>query len=364
MKTLILTAADLKLLVQRVGIHHVMDQLIESLLESFANYDAATTEIPNRTGFYYDTPRTGLIEWMPLYHHVGQDGGRVLMKMVGYHPFNPSACQLPTILSTFSTFDTDTGHLLSMVDGTLLTALRTGAASAVASRLLARPDSQVLGLVGCGAQAVTQLHAVSRVFDLTEVLIQDVDPQIEDSFLRRSEGLLPAGAVLKQVPIEQLIEESDIVSVATAVPVGAGPVFHNVVTKPWLHINAVGSDLPGKFELPLELLQQSFVCADNPEQACREGECQQLGPETLATGLAKIARAPNDYVELQAQRTVFDSTGWALEDHVITELVLDWAQQHDLGAKLEVEIVPDDPWNPYDFLTGEAELRPPVRKLA
>ena len=82
---------------------------------------------------------------------------------------------LPTIIATIGAYDAVTGHMLALTDGTFATALRTGAASGVASRVLARPESSVLGLIGCGAQAITQLHGMLRSFDIRQVLYHDVD---------------------------------------------------------------------------------------------------------------------------------------------------------------------------------------------
>ncbi len=353
METLILSNSELHSLVRHVGVDRLMSELIDRLATAFSAYDSAEIEIPSRTGFYYDDPTTGLIEWMPLF----QRSGRVLMKMVGYHPANPNSRNLPTILSTFSTFDTETGHLTSLVDGTFLTALRTGAASAVASQLLASPDSRVLGLIGCGAQAITQLHALSRVFELRQILIYDIDRAVESSFANRAAGVLPHGASLRAASVDQLLAEADLLCVATAVDVGKGPVFDATETKPWLHVNAVGSDLPGKTELPLALLNSCFICADNPEQARLEGECQQLAADGVAVALSEIARHPELFTEVPTRRSIFDSTGWALEDQVVMDLVLEWAEELAIGTRTQVESIPSDPWNPYDFLQESLRLR-------
>ncbi len=130
-------------------------------------FDPGRHVIPVRDGFDYQQPQIGLIEWMPAL----ASGEAVTVKMVGYHPQNPLHLNVPTILSTVLWFDVTTGHLQSVMDGNLLTAIRTGAASAVASKVLARPDAEVLGLIGCGAQSVSQLHALSRVFKLRQVLL-------------------------------------------------------------------------------------------------------------------------------------------------------------------------------------------------
>lgn len=346
MNTLLLSNRDLQYVVRRVGIDRFMDELIERLTTALKSFDAERTEIPVRTGFHYESPVPGLIEWMPLLHK----RSRVLMKVVGYHPDSPSTLQLPTILSTLSQYDPRTGHLIALVDGAFLTAMRTGAASAIASRLLAAPNSTTLGLIGCGAQAVTQLHAIGRLFRIEEVLIHDIDKAAMATFRRR---VGPFGAdriPIRQRPISELIARSDILCVATSVAVGQGPVFDNCQTKPWLHINAVGSDFPGKIEIPKPLLLNSFVCPDTLDQALREGECQQLTAEQIGADLVRVAVAPGEFQAIQNRISVFDSTGWALEDQVALDLLLGYARNFAVGTEVPVECISADPRDPYEFL--------------
>jgi ornithine cyclodeaminase/alanine dehydrogenase-like protein (mu-crystallin family) len=345
-KTLLLAPRDLRELVDRVGLDRLMDELIEEVMAAFASFDERTMEIPSRSGFSYETPFPGLIEWMPLL----EIDASVLMKVVGYHPMSPGLQHLPTILSTFSLYDTATGHLSALVDGTLLTAMRTGAASAVASRLLARPDSATLGLIGCGAQAVTQLHAIGRRFDLRETLFFDVNATACDSLPARAAGIVSESNRLRQTPVEEIVGRADILVVATSVPPGRGPVFEPCQTRPWLHINAVGSDFPGKTELPRTLLNENLVFPDNLAQARCEGECQQLDGNVAPIEIVQIARRPEAFRHVQGQRTVFDSTGWALEDYVAMELVLRHARALGLGSEIEIQCVAEDPHHPYEFL--------------
>ena len=110
-----------------------MDLMIERMRSRFVEHDPDTVEARSRDGFRYDKPALGLIEWMPT-HEIG---GPVVIKMVGYHPTNPTQRTLPSVLATSSMWDTETGHLLAVADATLLTAVRTGAASALATETLA-----------------------------------------------------------------------------------------------------------------------------------------------------------------------------------------------------------------------------------
>lgn len=350
-KTLILSGDDVIRIVEKFGIDHLMDSLIERLTNAVQNFDTSKTEIPIRSGFNYQTENPGLIEWMPVY----KKGKEVVIKVVGYHPQNPDNFNLPTILSSISSYDTKTGHLIGIADGVLLTALRTGAASAVASRLLAKPESAVLGLIGCGAQAVTQLHALSRIFKFSEVLIYDIDQKSMDTFKDRIE-MLDINMDIKTSSIQDIIETSDIVCTGTSIEVGTGPLFQYRTSKPHLHINAVGSDFPGKTELPKELLLQSFVCPDFFEQAKIEGECQQLADNEISPDWVEVLQNTSDFAAIKERISVFDSTGWALEDQVVMDLFLDLAEEFNIGLEVAIENVSEDAKNPYHFLMKAVEV--------
>ena len=151
-----------------------------------------------------------LVEWMPIH----EQGKEVVIKLVGYHPMNPKFYGVPTIVSTISKYETRTGHLAGLMDGVVATSMRTGAASAVAAKHLAHADSTVLGLIGCGAQAVTQLHGLSRVFDLTKVYYYDIDPETVGSFRERC-AALELELQFEPLSIDTIIRDSDIVCTAT-----------------------------------------------------------------------------------------------------------------------------------------------------
>lgn len=344
MKTRILDRHHIGRIVAEVGADALMDEAIRALDATIAGLDDTTVDRA-RDGFRYSTPEPGLVEWMP----VMRVGEQVTIKVVGYHPTNPARRGLPTIVATVGVYDTRTGHLEGLVDGTFLTALRTGAASAVASRVLARPDAARLGLVGLGAQAVTQAHAMARTFPLTHVLIADTDPDAVASFPIRTERLLPPGAVVEEASVETIMATADIVCTSTSIDPGAGPLFDDLHTPAWQHVNAVGSDLPGKTELPRALLTRSLVCPDHLAQARLEGECQQLADHEIGPTLADVLADPGRHHRHRQERTVFDSTGWAVEDLVAVELLLGHANRLGLGVLLEIEDLGGDPRDPYDI---------------
>ena len=346
METLVLSSDDIRRIVNGVGLDSLMDEVIDVLESTFREFDPNRTLATPRQGFQYEDPCPGLLEWMPAFE-VGQ---RVTIKLVGYHPTNPGLRGLPTILSTLCVFETDSGHLAAVMDGTLLTALRTGAASAVASRILARTESKTLGLIGCGAQAVSQLHALSRVLPLEEVLFYDVDSAALESFVDRVSFVRGGSLRLALASPGRIVHSSDVICTATSVGIGEGPVFEDEGCRPWLHVNAVGSDMPGKTELPRSLLARSLVCPDFREQAMSEGECQRLNESEIGPDLVEIVKRPDAFARARKETTVFDSTGWAIEDHVSLGVILAHAVAANLGTRVQIEGVSHDPRDPYDFL--------------
>ena len=296
---------------------------------------------PARDGFRRGRDGSGVLEWMP--HH---DPGRsVTIKTVAYTPSNPTERGLPTILGMVTRFDdVRTGGLVAVSDGVLLTALRTGAASAVARRLLAIPDSRVVGLVGAGAQAVTQLHALSRVFELDRVLLHDINPDHAESFPDRVAFL---GLDVRLATVRAIEESCDIICTATSVAIGGGPVLPGGALRGHARLNAVGSDLPGKTELPLALLRRAVVCPDHVGQARREGECQQLEDSDIGPDLMTLCAHPELASGYCQGLTVFDSTGFALEDHVALDVILEYAAKLGVGRRMKVEFMPANALNPY-----------------
>lgn len=350
MRTTILTASDVRNITQNVGIHQIMRDLISRMESEFQGYDKRTYVAPARDGFCYQNPNLGLIEWMPIRESEKQ----ATIKLVGYHPQNPSEFSLPTILSTISLYDLRTGHLEGIIDGTFITALRTGAASAVASHYLARPDSSCLGIIGCGAQGLSQLHGLLSLFDIRQVKFFDIDPTSNDSFARRASGLLNRNEIeFIASDIATIVESADILCTATSIPNNRRPLFQTFRTQSHLHVNAVGSDFPGKIELPQQLLRDSLVCPDFLDQALKEGECQQLANHEIGPELVTIVQNKADYEAHRDRLTVFDSTGWALEDHIVANMFMELGDAMNLGTEMEIESLSEDPKDPYAFLSKQ-----------
>ncbi len=352
--TLVLTRTVVEETLSHFGLDNVMRRLVTRLEKAMVSHDPERTITPARSGFHYDAPHAGLIEWMPI-HERGRD---VTIKVVGYHPENPAAYELPTIVSTISAYDTATGHLSCIMDGVLPTAMRTAAASVIASRRFARPDSRTLGIIGCGAQAVAHVHALSLYFNFDRILCYDIVPKSRQSLSDRC-AQFGISAKLEESTIPEILQEADMLLTATSIDVGAGALFQKMDHQPHLHVNAIGSDFPGKTELPLSLLHAAVVCPDFLPQAIIEGECQRLESHQIGDDIVAVCKSPESYDHLRESLTVYDSTGWSLQDQVVLRLFAELAAELGLGEYLEIENMSGDASNPYDFLRPRQEMISP-----
>ncbi len=344
--TRVIGAGDLARIVEHLGLDSLLDELIARLEQALQRHDEEITTTFDRAGFHYRKPDLGLLEWMPAM----EVGRRVVIKTVGYHPTNPVQRALPSVLATTALYDTSSGRLLAVCEATVLTALRTGAASAIATDLLARPGRITVGVVGCGAQAVAQVHAVSRIREIDRVIAVDTDAEVAATLAER---LAFTGLAVETVGPEQagvLLDEADVICTCTSVDPGAGPVLPDGDHRPWLHVNAVGADFADKVELPVAHLRRSLVVPDVVSQCKAEGECQQLSDDEIGPDLAHLVRNRDDAGAASTRPTVFDSTGWSLEDLVALELVLEHAEALDLGVVVDLQAAAPDPYDPYGVL--------------
>lgn len=337
----ILSDADVHRVVAAYGADFIMDRLIEGISDGFKSIARGEIVHSRRTGFSQDH---NLIEWMP----VRDRSDNVVIKVVSYFPKNPDDYALPTIGAMIVRADFRRGQITEVVDGRLLTAMRTGAASAVASRYLATSDSATLGLIGCGSQSVTQAHALCRVLPIKCILAFDIDAESVASLTQRLSFL---GLPIRVVNTDEIERHSDIICTATTLPVGAQPVLSARYLRQHVHINAIGSDFPGKIELPPALTRTVFVATDCLEQARSEGECQSLTEVQIASSrcveLQTVVSCPARFENLRSEQTIFDSTGIAMEDATALELICELARQACFGREYAADERASDSKNPY-----------------
>ena len=252
-------------------------------------------------------------------------GARASVKLVSYMPEN-AARGLPTIHAVVVVFDTASGEPLAVLEGSTLTAMRTGAASGVGTRLLARVDARVLALFGVGAQAAWQVRAVMAARPIEELRVFARTESRRDSFATAMQQELGPGIRVVAAPsAEAAVREADVICCATT---SSEPVFSAGWVSPGTHVNAVGSFRLGMIELPPELFASaSLVAVDSHEAALEEA-----GDLVAALEAGLLGR--NAFVEIggiepswagtrdRSAVTVFKSVGLAIQDVATAELVM------------------------------------------
>jgi ornithine cyclodeaminase len=257
------------------------------------------------------------------------------LKAGGYWPGN-AARGRANHQSVVLLFDPDSGQAAALVGANHLTGLRTGAASALAARHLARPEATVLGLIGTGGQAIFQFRAALGVRPITRVLAWDPSEANLNAFAKAVSG---HGLAFAAPGIEGVARQADIL--ITVTPSRAVLVRQDWI-RPGTHISAMGADTAGKQELEPELVAGATLVVDDPEQAITIGECQhayrlglisrdRLGMTLGAVVSGAFARASADEI------TLFDGTGVALQDLAVAELAYRRARERGLGFECEMQ---------------------------
>lgn len=296
----------------------------------------------------------GKAELFPIITHSFEDGvsefdiksgsmdgaGIFGMKLVSAFECNDKY-NLPRLTGTILVFDRETGMLKSMMDGGLITNMRTGAAGAVGCKYLARPESEVLLLVGTGAQGPVLLEATLQVMkNIKKILICNPrSPQKVEGFIKSVNEKLRTAIPMEAVTdLENAARSADII--LTAVPSRDGVIEADWV-KPGTHLSCIGSDMEGKQELEVALMGRAKVFCDDLTQVINVGECEKavkqgiLKPENI-TEIGDVILGKVSGRDSAEQITIFDSTGIGLQDLMVASKVTDTALSKGFGTKMSM----------------------------
>ena len=233
-------------------------------------------------------------------------------KLVNFYP-NNGARGLPTHLAIIALFRSDTGEPLAIMDGRLITELRTAAVSAVATRLLSSPDARRLAILGSGVQARAHVRALSLVRNFDEIRIWSRSPQHAKLLADEIGGIATSA--------EEAVRDADVVVTVTN---SAEPVLRGKWLKPGVLINAVGAVGPKRRELDDDAMRGAFV-VDSREAALQESGDMLLAGANIYAELGELLAATKPKPETEI--TVFKSLGLAVEDLAAAKLVLDAARK-------------------------------------
>ncbi len=314
-----------------------MARAIDIMKDVYVQVSSGQAVIPIRIPLAVEK-HSGVTLVMPAY--LAGSGG-LGAKLVSVFPRNRER-GLPTINALVVLVDDRTGVPLAILEGSYLTALRTGAAAGAATDLLARTDSTTLALFGAGVQARTQLDAVAAVRAVRKVWVYDTDRRAAEAF--RAEMAGPGGSSSGDVEVapspERATAEADIVSTATT---SSRPVFRDADLKPGTHINAVGSFKPDVQEIPEETVVRAKVVVDSREAALAEtGDLiiplarGTIGPNHIHAELGEVLAGRAAGREADDEVTLFKSVGLAAQDLAVAQAVLAEADRLGLGTSVEL----------------------------
>ncbi len=307
-----------------------MKDVIPAVETAFRERGNGNVEMPPKMYIMYPT---GDLRVMPAYlKNLKQTG----LKAVTVFPNNPKEKNIPTVLATVILVDTESGAPLAVMGGSWLTAMRTGAAGAIATKHLAKKGAKNIAFVGTGIQAHTQLMAHKEVMKIERVYAVDANAESAKKFVEFAESL---GLHAEVADGEGACKNADVL--VTTTPVHQ-PIVKNEWIHPGMHINAIGADAPGKEELDPEIMKRAKIVIDDWEQASHSGEINVpvskkiVTRENIAAELGDIVAGKKNARSGDEDITIFDSTGLGIQDIVTASIVLEKAKAHNKGIRVKL----------------------------
>jgi alanine dehydrogenase len=329
MKTLILSEEDVKKVLS-------LGEVTDAVESAFRMKWLGHAQMPPKQ-YLFMKKYNGDLRTMPAYL---EENDAVAVKVVNSHPENRKKHGLPTVMATIILVDPRTGAPEAIMGGTWITALRTGAAGAIAAKYLANPNPKTVGIVGAGTQARTQLMGLEHVFGtIEEVRVWDRTEKAALKYAEEMKSKYDQEFIYPVKSVRNAVQGADIIVTAT-------PSRKPLVSAEWVdegtHINCIGADAPGKQELDPAILVKSKIVVDDWSQSCHGGEINV----PLAKGTIKKEDVWGDICEIVAglkqgrtspdEITVFTSTGLAIQDAAAAKLVYQKALKQKIGEQIDI----------------------------
>jgi len=313
-----------------------MGECISAVEEAFRELTLGSAVMPHRVTI--PMPEQG--GWLLVMPAFLAHAGSLTTKIVTVFPQNFTLHNIPNVLAAIVLNDVENGRVEAVMEGSQITAMRTGAVSGVATKHLARDDASRVGLFGAGVQARKQLQAIREVREIESVSVYDTDKELAKSLAAEASA---DGAVTVSVAKgpDEVVQNSDIIVTATTSP---SPVFDGHLLQPGTHINAIGAFTPSTREVDSETVSKCKIVVDSIEAALeeagdiiiplkegiiqRQNICAELGE--IVTG-RKRGRTSTE------EQTLFKSVGLGVQDAAVAKLVLQKAQSLEVGTQFDFE---------------------------
>ncbi|HLN83350.1 MAG TPA: ornithine cyclodeaminase family protein, partial [Candidatus Binatia bacterium] len=260
------------------------------------------------------------------------------MKVVTYFQQNP-ARDLPAILATIMLFSADTGKIIAIMDGSYVTAIRTACASAMATKVLANPESKVVGILGAGVQARAHIEALTRVRNIGAFKIYSPSGVSAAKLQEEMRGRIDS-AIEVVSSAEQAVRDADLVVTVTT---AKEPIIKADWLKPGTHINAVGSHRPDLRELDGATLARAKVVVDS--RAAIMAECgdillaideRSIAPSVVHAEIGEVLAGTKPGRTDESEITLYKSVGIAVQDVAAAHLVYHKALKQRVGTTVQI----------------------------
>jgi alanine dehydrogenase len=292
-------------------------------------------------GRYYMDPKGHIVlakypgEWEAMPSYI-EEPEAAACKWVSIRERNRAKFDLPTVFSILIYTHPETGFPLAICDGSYHTVMRTGAAAAVSAKWLARKDSKRLAIVGAGHMAEGTLATCNEVFRWEEVRVWSRSRETVGEFVAAQQPKYPQLRIRPLLDLEETVRGADVV--VTVTPARA-PIVRDEWIAPGTHIAALGADKGGDQELDPRILQRARIFVDDIRQCRTDGEINV----PLSQGLIRESDIAGEIGEVitgkkrgrtsEAEITVFDSTGIALQDSATVPLEYERALAAGVGIE-------------------------------
>ncbi len=323
------------ILLTKSDVINVLDMrtTMEIVEKAFAELHSESTLMPQRTPIPVPDYH-GLALFMPA---LIKDMGALGAKIVTVYPDNPSKYELPTVLGVIVLLDQKTGEPIAMMDGGFLTAMRTGSVSGIATKYMARKNSEIGAILGSGVQAQTQVWAMCEAMKFAKIMVSSLDPpDAIDAFCAQMQE--KHGVPFERVEsAEAAVRAADVLTLATS---AADPIIAYDWLKTGCHINGIGSHAPHMRELDEITVCKARIIADQTE-AClaesgdfiiplNEGKWDEsmIAGDLGAVVAGDVAGRTSD-----DEITLFKSNGLAIQDMSTAFAVYQKAQEMGVGQE-------------------------------
>jgi ornithine cyclodeaminase/alanine dehydrogenase-like protein (mu-crystallin family) len=309
-----------------------MAEAIEGTKEAYSQLSAGKAIVPLRNKIDI-TDVQGVSLFMPAFLGASRD---LAIKIVSVFPKNPEQNK-PVIYGTVLVLDAETGQPLCVMEGSSLTAIRTGAASGAATDILARKDVETAAIFGTGVQARTQLEAICTVRSLKEIRVHSLDGEEASRFAEdmAGHGPIPNAIEVVETPADA-IKGADIICTATT---SHTPVFSGSDVEAGTHINAIGAFTPDMQEVDSVTILRSLVIVDFLEAVLEEAgdlliplSDGRIEQSHIQAELGEIINGKKSGRSSDEEITYFKSVGVAVQDAVAGRIALKNALAKDLGT--------------------------------